>query len=124
MSAGPVSVRRSCRIGDNIMKEVSLVPTGAVTTPRRTRTNKAQQTVPARTIVPVGTVPTKADMLVALLSRDNGATIVDMMTATGWMAHSVRGFMAGALRKRMGHSVTSEVTDAGRVYRLAPGSSA
>jgi hypothetical protein len=102
------------------MKAVSPAPTGAVTTPRRTRTNKVQQPVPANTIVPVGTVPTKADMLVALLSREGGATIADMMAASGWMAHSVRGFMAGALRKRLGHSVTSELTKAGRIYLLAP----
>ena len=58
-------------------------------------------------------------MLVALLSRNEGTTIAEMMTATGWMTHSVRGFMAGALRKRIGVSVTSEKTATGRIYRIS-----
>lgn len=62
--------------------------------------------------------PTKTETLVAMLSSDTGATIADMMSASGWMAHSVRGFMAGALRKRLGQTVASEMTGAGRVYRI------
>jgi hypothetical protein len=61
----------------------------------------------------------KSGILVECLSRPGGATIAQMCEATGWLPHSVRGFMAGALRKRFGLSVTSEPTDAGRVYRIA-----
>lgn len=67
---------------------------------------------------PVQKLASKTEELVAMLSRDTGATIADMMAASGWMAHSVRGFMAGALRKRLGHTVSSEMTGAGRVYRI------
>jgi len=63
---------------------------------------------------------TKADALVALLTRTRGATLDDMMKATGWQAHSVRGFLAGSLKKKLGRGVTSDVTDKGRVYRIAP----
>lgn len=63
----------------------------------------------------------KADALVALLSRSRGATLDDMMAATGWQAHSVRGFISGTLKKKLGRTVTSEKTPKGRVYRLTPG---
>ena len=61
----------------------------------------------------------KADKVVALLQRDSGATLEDMVKATGWQKHSVRGFMAGALKKRHGLRPVSEKTETGRVYRVA-----
>lgn len=61
---------------------------------------------------------TKSDTVVALLTRSRGATIDEMMTATGWQAHSVRGFIAGTVKKKLGRSVTSETTSKGRVYRI------
>jgi hypothetical protein len=65
---------------------------------------------------------TKADMVVALLSRAKGATLDDIMTATGWQSHSVRGFISGTLKKKLGRTVTSEKTAKGRIYRLLAGS--
>lgn len=65
----------------------------------------------------------KSDALIALLSRPHGATIEAMMKASGWQAHSVRGFLAGALKKK-GKTVSSERTDKGRVYRIAGGGEA
>lgn len=62
--------------------------------------------------------PTKASAVIALLSRAEGATIEAMTKATGWQPHSVRGFLAGTLKKKMGSSVMSEKTDPGRVYRI------
>jgi len=62
---------------------------------------------------------TKGDAVIALLNRSRGATLDDMMKATGWQAHSVRGFLAGTLKKKLGRGVVSEVTDKGRVYRIA-----
>jgi hypothetical protein len=53
------------------------------------------------------TVP-KQDAVIALLRRGNGASIAEMMEATGWQAHSVRGFMSGALKKRLGLELVSE----------------
>jgi Protein of unknown function (DUF3489) len=43
-----------------------------------------------------------------------------MMQATGWQAHSVRGALSGALKKKLGLTVSSDKTDSGRVYRVAP----
>jgi len=62
---------------------------------------------------------TKSDAVIALLSRPRGATIDDMMKATGWQAHSVRGFLAGTVKKKRGLAVTSEAGDKDRIYRIA-----
>src|SRR5579871_3968303 len=62
---------------------------------------------------------TKIAILVGLLRKPAGATVQAMMAATGWQAHSVRGAMSGAVKKGLGHSVTSEKTEAGRIYRIA-----
>ncbi|MFC3085396.1 DUF3489 domain-containing protein [Tabrizicola soli] len=60
----------------------------------------------------------KLDRLLIRLRQPGGATISDLMDATGWQAHSVRGAIAGALRKK-GHTVVSGKTDGGeRRYRL------
>jgi hypothetical protein len=59
-------------------------------------------------------------VILGLLQRKDGATIAEMIRATGWQAHSVRGFVSGALRKKSGLSVTSERNEAGeRRYRIA-----
>ena len=42
-----------------------------------------------------------------------------MMAATGWQAHSVRGAISGAIKKKLGLDVRSEKTEGGRVYRIA-----
>ena len=63
--------------------------------------------------------PTKSDMLVTCLRRPEGATVAQICEVTGWLPHSVRGFMAGALRKRFSLSVISEAAETGRVYRIA-----
>lgn len=59
----------------------------------------------------------KLDLLIARLKRPAGASIDDLAKVTGWQAHSVRGAMAGALRKK-GHAVKSEKVDGVRRYRL------
>ncbi|MBX9708667.1 MAG: DUF3489 domain-containing protein [Caulobacteraceae bacterium] len=60
----------------------------------------------------------KLDRLITILAREEGADMPAMIEATGWQAHSVRGAMAGALKKK-GHAVTSEKTDDRRVWRIA-----
>lgn len=63
---------------------------------------------------------TKLGSLITALRRKKGATIDDLMEATGWQAHSVRGAISGALKKKLGLAVTSEVTEGkGRVYRIS-----
>ena len=58
--------------------------------------------------------------MIEMLRRSEGATVDQIMDATGWQRHSVRGAIAGALKKKLGLAVTSEkVEDRGRVYRVA-----
>jgi hypothetical protein len=54
-----------------------------------------------------------------MLKSTQGATIAAMMQATGWQQHSVRGFLAGVVRKRLQLSLFSEKRDGTRVYRIS-----
>ncbi len=62
--------------------------------------------------------PSKLDQVEALLLQPTGAGIAEIMTATGWQQHSVRGAMAGALKKR-GLTITSDKIDGVRRYRAS-----
>ena len=63
---------------------------------------------------------TKQQLLIAMLKRPEGATVPEVVAATGWQPHTVRGAIAGALKKKLGLKITSEkVEERGRVYRVA-----
>ena len=64
-------------------------------------------------------VTSKTDAMVRMLAREEGASLPELMATTGWQAHSVRGAIAGTLRRRKGLAIISEKTDAGRIYRIA-----
>jgi hypothetical protein len=61
---------------------------------------------------------TKADQILALLRQPSGATLQSITKATGWQAHSVRGFISGHLVKKMGLRVKSFRRDGERVYAI------
>ena len=65
----------------------------------------------------------KQSRVIAMLQSPAGATITAMMKATGWQQHSVRGFLAGVVRKRLKLKLGSEKTDGNRVYRVSGGDS-
>ncbi len=63
---------------------------------------------------------TKQAQIIAMLQRPEGASIPEMMVATGWLVHSLRGFLSGALGKKLGLPIASEkIEGRGRVYRTA-----
>jgi Protein of unknown function (DUF3489) len=61
---------------------------------------------------------TKNAQVIAMLRDRNGTTIAAIMAATGWQQHSVRGFLAGVVRKKLGLNLVSEPSESGRVYRI------
>jgi hypothetical protein len=64
---------------------------------------------------------TKHGRIIAMLRRPAGATIASLVAATEWQQHSVRGFLAGVVRKKLGLNLVSEQSDKGRVYRIRDG---
>ena len=87
-------------------------------TKKTTATNKAknvsQPIADAQCVGPRG----KIGIVVGMLRRPEGATVADLMQATDWQPHSVRGAIAGAIKKKLGLAVISTKTEAGRAYRI------
>ena len=65
----------------------------------------------------------KQSRVIAMLQSPTGATIAAMMKATGWQQHSVRGFLAGVVRKRLKLKLGSKKVDGNRVYQIPGGAS-
>ena len=80
------------------------LPRAAASTPIATNNKKRPDTKQARVI--------------AMLRAPAGTTIEAMMRTTGWQQHSVRGFLAGIVRKKLGLNLLSRDGDSGRVYRI------
>jgi hypothetical protein len=92
----------------------------------RSTARKTAKPAPRKRLAPVSSKSasrsdTKHGRIVAMLRTPAGATIAAMMTATDWQQHSVRGFLAGVVRKKLGLNLISEQTEKGRVYRIKDG---
>jgi len=98
------------------MNDTSTAPRQQRRTAREKQPAPAAATTGATTAAASSKAPSRLDQLQHLLSRDNGASIAEMVEATSWQQHSVRSAMAGALRKR-GLIITSAKIDGVRRYR-------
>ena len=79
----------------------------------------ADRAMPAPETQPTVSGPSgKLGVVTDLLRKPQGVTIAELVTATGWMPHSIRGAMAGALKKKHGLNITSEKADGVRRYRI------
>ena len=92
----------------------------------RSNVRKAGKPVSRKRSAPAASKPasrpdTKQARAIAMLRKTAGATIAALMAATDWQQHSVRGFLAGTVRKKLGLNLVSEPTDKGRVYRIKDG---
>jgi len=101
------------------------IPSTATTPkkPLRSVESKAERVAAAKTPVkadePKVERLTKQERVLTLLSQPDGASIEEMMQATDWQQHSVRGFLAGTVKKKLGFSLTSLKLDDGvRRYRI------
>ena len=82
--------------------------------------DKAAPPVKATAPVEPAKGSSKKDEIIALLSSPAGATLPQLMAATGWQKHSIRGFLSGTLNKKMGLELSSSKNDVGeRLYRVS-----
>ena len=88
----------------------------AQSTLKRTVGGKPRQSSATK---PVAGASSKQDRVIAMLQRKDGVSIAVVMKATGWQQHSVRGFFAGVVRKKLRLNLTSEETGGKRIYRIA-----
>ena len=91
-----------------------LAPRTTRTSASRKRPQPASSKAAARSI-------TKRARIIAMLRTPTGATIAALMKVTDWQQHSVRGFLAAIVRRKLELNLVSEQTDKGRVYRIRDG---
>ncbi len=107
-SSAKPSVKSAAKPAAAAKKSLAKKPVAPKLLPRPQTVSVAPATPPA----------SKQSQLISLLRSAPGATLAQMMTLTGWQAHTVRGMLSGSLRKRLGLNVQSQVAEGLRVYRI------
>ncbi|MDD3182655.1 MAG: DUF3489 domain-containing protein [Alphaproteobacteria bacterium] len=96
------------------------------TVPKKTKRLETQSSSLKSGLAAVEAMPntpskaTKLSIVVKLLFRPEGATLADLIEATGWQAHTVRGALSGALGKKRGYQIVSDKPQDGqRIFKIA-----
>lgn len=126
----PLTVTNKTTINDDVTKEPASKPTAETNLCSDEAPKMSRRPTPQSASGKASTKATaasatgrqkqsKSEAVLKLLRSGKGATIAAMMEATGWQAHSVRGFLSGTVRKKLGHNVESETgKDSTRRYRI------
>ena len=98
------------------------VVVSAVASARKAKPKPGQAQTPDDVAKPVAIRPgTKQAQIIAMLQRPEGATVAEIVAATSWQAHTARGAISGALKKKLGLPISAEkVEGRGTVYKLTP----
>ena len=117
-SAEPASVKNP-RVAKRARHVAPSKRKSAVKATRAKKANRGRKSAKSPKTAKSARLGSKTAKFLGLLKRSGGATGTDLMKATGWQAHSVRGFISGVLGKKMGLTVTStKVEDGSRRYAL------
>lgn len=121
----PLTLRATRTAFEALGIEPDDTPTGDTAGTDETAAAEATEPAEPAPVAPTGAPArktregSKQAQLIGMLKRPEGASIEEIVAAFGWQAHTVRGAIAGALKKKLGLDVTSEKVDGrGRVYRI------